>query len=160
MYRYCLLVGAVAVAGSFGSAVAAETFPPPVQRVTRTIAVGNRMDDGTIWAGISPETNGPLYTTPEDAWGHHYNWNEAAEYCRALDISGQRGWHVPTKDELSVLYSNHDAIGGFDTSGRETVGWYWSSSSEDMHNAWALRFSDGDQYLYLKKNAASVRCVR
>jgi hypothetical protein len=131
------------------------------------VAAGDRIDDGTVYAGIArrrdddagAETDERLYTTQE-AVRRHYNWREAAEYCAALDTQGHRDWRVPTKDELKLLYNNHDAIGGFDTSGVEGFGWYWSSSSEDGDNAWALRFSDGLPYRYLKDHAASVRCVR
>jgi Protein of unknown function (DUF1566) len=157
MYRYCLLVATLAVAGSFGSALAADT--PPAGQGNIKMAAGERITDGTIYAGISPETDQPLYTTTE-AVHHHYNWHEAAEYCAAMKTQAQPDWRVPTKDELKVLYKNYDAIGGFDTSGLEGFGWYWSSSSEDDQNAWAQRFSDGLQYQYLKNHGASVRCVR
>src|SRR5713101_9753590 len=29
--------------------------------------IGDRMVDGTVYAGISPDTNKPMYTTPNDA---------------------------------------------------------------------------------------------
>src|SRR5437764_12648503 len=33
---------------------------------------GDRMDDGTIYAGISPDTHKPMYTTPADARSKTY----------------------------------------------------------------------------------------
>jgi hypothetical protein len=33
---------------------------------------------------------------------------------------------MPTKSELNVLFNNRAAIGGFDLSGSEPSGWYWS----------------------------------
>lgn len=117
------------------------------------------MPDGAIYAGISPDTDEPLYAAPAAATGV-YNWNRAAEYCAAMRIHGPQGWRVPTKDELNLLYNNRDGIGGFDTSGSDHGGWYWSSSEVDPDFAWAQRFSDGEQYYNLRNYVSSVRCVR
>ena len=54
---------------------------------------------------------------------------------------------MPTKAELNVLFRNRAAIGGFDTTGSNPAGWYWSSS-RFYNGAWAQRFSDGIQYDY------------
>src|SRR5437868_10026201 len=34
---------------------------------TKTPQVGDKMPDGSVYAGISPDTNQPIYTTPKDA---------------------------------------------------------------------------------------------
>jgi Protein of unknown function (DUF1566) len=124
-----------------------------------TPQIGGKMADGAIYAGISPDTHEPMYTTSARVVDH-YNWNRGAEYCRALKINGHVGWRLPTKDELSVLYNNREAIGGFDTSGAESVGWYWSFSEEGGDLVWGQRFSDGEQYYNIKTYVSSVRCVR
>jgi hypothetical protein len=67
---------------------------------------------------------------------------------------------VPTKNELNVLFNNRAAIGGFDISGSNPSGWYWSSSFYDKWNAWGQRFSDGFQNDFSKVYPSSVRCVR
>jgi len=160
MSMYYLLAAALVLAASFGPAVAAEMAAgPAVVQGSTTPRIGDKMPDGAIYAGISPDRGEPMYTTPATAIGH-YNWNKGAEYCAALKRNGHQDWRLPTKDELNVLYNNRAAIGGFDTSGLETFGWYWSSSEGDRSLAWGQRFSDGDQYYNLKTYESSVRCAR
>ena len=122
---------------------------------------GDRMSDGTIFAGISPETNIPMYTTPRDA-GLTYTFNEAQKYAGGLNKTKAHDhddWRVPTKKELDVLFNNRAAIGGFDETGSYPAGRYWSSS-QNNYGAWAQRFSDGNQLDYYKVNDSSLRCVR
>jgi hypothetical protein len=90
-------------------------------------------------------------------------FNAAKEYAQGLNAQkahGHEDWHVPTKNELNVLFNNRAAIGGFDISGSDPSGWYWSSSSFNIWLAWGRRFSDGYQDYYNKYNPSSVRCVR
>lgn len=120
---------------------------------------GDRMPDGTVFAGISPDTNKPMYATPADA-PLTYTFNQAQKYAAKLDAHGHQDWRVPTKSELNVLYNNRAAIGGFDLTGSNPAGWYWSSSHGDYYNAWDQSFSDGLQFYYFKVNDSSLRCVR
>jgi hypothetical protein len=123
---------------------------------------GDKMDDGTIYAGISPDTGKPMYTTPTDA-PLTMDFNEAADYAAKLDAHGHHDWHVPTKAELNVLFNNRAAIGAFDQSGSYPGGWYWSSStnSDSWCGAWCQQFSSGKQLFYVNKlHPSSARCVR
>ncbi len=143
------------------SAMASDTLrasgwveaPPPEPKV------GDKMPDGTVFAGISPETNEPMYTTPEDA-SLTMTFNEAQEYADKLYAHGHQTWRVPTKAELNVLFNNRAAIGGFNVTGSDPAGWYWSSSSYDLWDAWGQRFSGGCQYGNCKASHSAVRCVR
>lgn len=121
--------------------------------------IGDRMPDGTILAGISPNTNKPMYATPADA-PLTYTFNEATAYAKELDAHGHNDWRVPTKDELNVLFNNRAAIGGFILTGSNPAGWYWSASQADNWVAWAQRFSDGDQINNNKANPSSLRPIR
>jgi hypothetical protein len=121
--------------------------------------IGDRMPDGVLYAGVSPYTRRPTYTTPADAPGL-YSWKKSAEYCYALKMGVHHGWRVPTKGELHMLFQSRDAIGGFDISGSYPAGWYWSSSQFDYDSAWDQRFSDGNLGIDLKLDGSSVRCVR
>jgi len=120
---------------------------------------GDKMPDGTVFAGISPDTNKPMYTTPADA-SLTMKFNEAQEYATKLDAHGHKDWHVPTKAELNVLFNNRAAIGGFNVTGSPPAGWYWSASPYYDWNAWGQQFSDGYQYINPKVNHSAVRCVR
>jgi hypothetical protein len=121
--------------------------------------IGDKMPDGTVFAGISPDTNKSMYATLADA-PLTMTFNKATEYAAKLDAHGHQDWHVPTKAELNVLFNNRAAIGGFNVTGSNPAGWYWSSSSNYKWFAWVLRFSDGYQYYSGKVNHSSVRCVR
>jgi hypothetical protein len=118
------------------------------------------MQDGTVFAGISPDTGKAMYVTPADA-PLTYTFNQARKYAATLDAHGHKDWRVPTQGELKVLYNNRAAIGGFDTSGSVSRGWYRSSSEDSVdYNAWYQRFSDGHQLNYYKSFDSSLRCVR
>src|SRR5438270_454680 len=103
-----------------------------------------QLRDGTVEAGISPETGRTMYTTAADAPGT-FTFDEAKDYCAGFDANGHHDWRVPTKNELNELFNNRAAIGGFNESGSDPAGWYWSSTVNYSFTAWAQRFSDGAQ---------------
>jgi Protein of unknown function (DUF1566) len=120
---------------------------------------GDSMPDGTVYAGISPDTNNPMYATPADA-PLTMTFNDAQKYAAILDAHGHRDWRVPTQAELNVLFNNRAAIGGFDVAGAIPSGWYWSASWYSPCTAQDQRFRDGYQDVDDKGNRFSVRCVR
>jgi hypothetical protein len=125
-----------------------------------TPQIGDQMEDGTVYAGISPDTNKPMYATPADA-PLTYTFNQAQKYAETLDAHGHKDWRSPTKAELNVLFQNRAAIGGFNETGSYPAGWYWSSSQNYIYDdAWGQRFSDGRQDYDFKGSASSLRCVR
>src|SRR5438270_12306526 len=93
---------------------------------------GDRMNDGTVYAGISPDTGKPMYTTPADA-PLTYRFNQARRYAAKLDAHGHADWRIPSKRELNVLFNNRAVIGGRE----EPDSWYWSSLGGICHDAWA-----------------------
>lgn len=121
--------------------------------------IGDAVPDGTIYAGLSPETGKAMYTTPGDA-GRTLTWKRAMGFAARLDAHGHRDWRVPTRGELNVVFQNRGAIGGFKTSGSDATGWYWSSSQDVGDIAWGQHFSDGLQINYGKILESSLRCVR
>jgi len=121
--------------------------------------IGDKMPDGTVYAGISPDTNQPMYTTPADA-PLTMKFNKAQKYAAKLDAHGHQDWRVPTKAELNVLFNNRAAIGGFNATGSYPAGWYWSSSQGGKWGAWDQRFSYGAQHFSYMHVYSSVRPVR
>ncbi len=175
---------------------------PPRPQCPGTPGAGDEgcaMPDGSIYAGLSPDGNVPMYTTAADEsngahWGT-YNFNtgstsnvtgransadvyahvqagdgiynpddgytpNASVLCEELSAHGHTDWYLPAQDELNVLYTNRAAIGGFNTSGSFTAGYYWSSTELDGTQARFQRFSDGYQFNNPKDNGLTVRCVR
>ena len=124
-------------------------------------AIGDRMEDDTIYAGVSPDTGKPMYALPADAT-MTMRWREAMDYAAGLHAHGHKDWKLPSEAELDVLYQNRDKgalKGTFNTSGSFIAGWYWSST-EHPDGAWVERFSDGNRGWGWKGNDASVRPVR
>lgn len=83
----------------------------------------------------------------------------AAKLCYDLVLDGYSDWYLPNTKELEALFANHDAIGGFSSSGT-----YWSSTEAEAENnnyAWGLSFMFGDP-MFLNKSYANcnVRAVR
>lgn len=118
-----------------------------------TPQAGDGMEDGTIYAGTSPDTGEPMYTTPADA-PMKMKWREAMDYAAALTAHGHKDWRLPSEAELNVLFNNRASIGGFDDD------WYWSSSEFLSIGAGVQQFSDGSQGDGDKVNLNLVRCVR
>jgi len=81
----------------------------------------------------------------------------AAGLARASDGGGYTDWYLPSKDELSKLYLNRAAIGGFASTG---FCYYWSSSEHGVTDAWSQDFATGDQGFYNKEGTHRVRAVR
>jgi len=78
----------------------------------------------------------------------------AAGLARAYNGGGYSDWYLPSKDELSKLYLQRIAIGGFVGAG------YWSSSESSNDIAWDQYFSSGSQYGNHKTDMLRMRAVR
>jgi hypothetical protein len=80
----------------------------------------------------------------------------AAGLARAYAGGGYSDWYLPSKDELSRLYVNRVAIGGFISA------WYWSSSqnADFADLVWYVSFNDGYLYRGIKSDTNRVRAVR
>jgi hypothetical protein len=154
-----LKAGGAAVVKTRGDVDAYTNGTAPAKAVLR---IGERMPDGTIYAGTAPDTGDAFYTMPEDA-PLTYSFNQAAAYAEILNrqkFLGHDDWRVPTKDELHVLFRNRAAIGGFNETGSHSAGWYWSSTEDSLNFAWDQRFSDGHRGWHNEDDFSSLRCVR
>lgn len=73
----------------------------------------------------------------------------ARQACKAI------GGRLPTKTELSCIYSNRASFGdNFGTS------YYWSATESSATNAWRFSFSAGSAGSTNKTITSSVRCVQ
>jgi hypothetical protein len=135
---------AIAIAISLGAALTDYIAQPKS---------GHRMEDGTVYVGISPTDGRPLYAMPQDL-EDNLTWAGAMKAAAAQTFAGHADWRVATEKELNMLYRNRESIGGFQQA------WYWSSSERNSALAWVQLLVNGIQAKDNKINLNRVRCVR
>ncbi len=86
-------------------------------------------------------------------------WDEAMSRCDTYSISGISGWSLPSKDQLSALYSamqgGHPFIGVQSSS-------YWSRTiyADNLKGAWFVSMKSGFEYIDIKSSSPNAWCVR
>ena len=131
---------------------------PAAQADAKPPTLGDRMPDGTVYAGFSPTTGKAMYTTPADA-PLPMTFKDAKQYATKLKACSHDDWRVPTRNELNALFNNRASIGALDGAS-SPAHCYWSASERNDRNAWFQRFTDGFQHHAIKTVPSSVRCVR
>ena len=115
---------------------------------------------GTGWLNTQLITNasGVSDTIATDTLVSIYHYANAASICAQLTLGGHSDWYLPSINELSQLYINRAAIGGFSSA------FYWSSSEVYFeagdYNAWFEDFGTGSQRYDEKDIMYYVRAVR
>jgi len=87
----------------------------------------------------------------------------AASLCANLSVNGVRGWFLPSRDELALMYKNLHAkgLGGFEDRGVADNFTYWNSSQDSADMAGHIDFADlGRQHGDDKDFPRRVRAVR
>jgi len=87
----------------------------------------------------------------------------AADLCANLSVNGVRGWYLPSRDELALMYRNLKAagIGNFVDAGAADNVTYWSSSQQTTDMANHIDFADlGRQHYDDKDFPRRVRAIR
>lgn len=102
-----------------------------------------------------------------------YVWQDAIDYCEALDLGGHDDWRLPTRIELTSIVdftkgpaldpsAFPGAAGGFHKTASDwilTIEQRGAGAGRDF--AWAFNLSDGIvSNAYSKAEAARLRCVR
>jgi hypothetical protein len=123
------------------------------------LAVGEAMPDGTVYAGMSPDTDRPLFAAAMDA-PRLMTWDDAMAYAAQVLLHGRRDWRLPGKKELALLCRSAAVMDGFNKSGIAAEGWYWSATPHRYGMAWSRRFSDGFNDSDSTLSLMSVRLVR
>jgi len=82
----------------------------------------------------------------------------APNVCAELTVKGYDDWFLPSKDELSLLFTNLARTGKETFRGEGYA--YWSSSSYDEDRAWAQGFFTGVQGRVEKSELLVVRAIR
>jgi len=118
--------------------------------------VGARMPDRTIYAGISPDTNQPMYAAPADARKSMF-FNEAAQYAEGLEVDGKKDFRVPSEAELKVLFQNCEK-GALKGTVDDHTDWYWPCSPDIVDES-----RDPQEAIVpndIREGRRYVRCVR
>ena len=87
----------------------------------------------------------------------------AAHLCANLNLNGVRGWFLPSRDELALLYRNLKTAGsgGFGDGGAADNVSYWASSQQTADMAAHIDFADlGRQHGDDKDFPRRVRAIR
>lgn len=124
--------------------------------------IGERMPDGTIYAGVSPTTKKDFYVLPEDA-PLTMNWKRAQKHASQFHDAGHSpgDYRIPSEKELKHLFRNIDEINGNFKHGLTGGAWYWSAtpSFSEKDFVCVRRACDGSFDAASKKETVSVRLV-
>lgn len=133
----------------------------PQLQVKAEPQVGDRMEDGTVFGGISPDTNRPMYVCPADV-SLTMKWKQAMDYAARFEGHGKPvgSFRLATEGELNVLFLNRAKIGGFNETGSIPAGHYWSSVEFVNDTARVQNFTLGYRGQIPKLSHSSVRLVR
>lgn len=136
--------------------------------------IGTVMEDGTVYAGISPVSGKGLFVMSQDA-PLLMTENMTAgrlEVMNRKQILGHNDWRLPTIKELNILFGNREkgALSGtFNMAGVDygqlrhesnATGWYRSSTWGSITTKRCKLFKDGNVSYIFDGITASVRFIR
>ncbi|MCA3160526.1 MAG: DUF1566 domain-containing protein [Phenylobacterium sp.] len=113
------------------------------------LKLGEKMPDGTIYVGVSPDSGNALFAMPHDL-PNRLSWPEAQKSASEQNFGGHVDWRLPTRNEVELL--------------RQANAWsgssYWTSTEYNRHDAWYFNCGAGHCGLGLKGNDHRARCIR
>lgn len=151
-------VGGVTTAGDNIAVTGAGTAQDPYVVTNSARRVGEQQDGGVIFYVDATGQAGLVAATADEPGGAAYTWQGAIDECTNKD--GGNGWFLPSRTQLTLLWTNRYAIDSDDANGGFAFGTYWSSTEDDAINAWFQNFFNGDQNNDIKGLNLRVRCVR
>jgi len=125
----------------------------------KQVAVGDRMPDGSVFAGVSPDTGRPFFVAEKDA-PLTLTWRQAVGYAEDMGSSSSYEWRLPTKAELNTLFLHRAKIPGLRTNGVMGSGHYWTEQGSVPFGSFSKSFGDGAWYWRSRDGHASIRLVR
>ena len=120
-------------------------------KVGDIIMVGGEM--GVVFAVTTDGQHGKAMSVLQT----ECNWEQAKTWCAQYG----RGWRLPKKDELKVIYNRKVALNtALIANGYKVLDtWHWSSEEDSSNCAWGVRMDDGDALSYRKNLDRYVRAV-
>lgn len=116
--------------------VAAANAPKPVK-------VGDKARGGVVFHVTGGGMHGLVADVADvPVMGNVMIFEAAEQACAQSTSGGQSDWYLPNSAELSQLYAQRQAVGGFQSGGRDH---YWNSSrmQGQSHKLYWQRFGDG-----------------
>ncbi len=155
--KVCIRLLAAMLLWGMGTVTVSEvSFAAPVN-------VGDEYGGGKVVYLLQPGDSGyvageehGLIAAKQDLPEESLNWAEAKAAAERLELSGYKGWSLPSQQELSLLYQNQAIVGGF-----RDYSYYWSASEVDRQKAWTLDFYNGEKVPSVKSGALTgIRRIR
>lgn len=151
-------VGGITTAGDNIAVTGAGTAQDPYVVTNSARRVGEQQDGGVIFYVDATGQAGLVAATADEPGGAAYTWGNAITQCQNKD--GGNGWFLPTRTQLTLLWTNRYAIDSNDANGGFADGYYWSSTELSAVVAWGQDFISGYQGSVNKGINFRVRCVR
>jgi TolB-like protein len=152
-----------------------DKMDPLVDRLVETIAAsggGMRQStpatrpatSGTYKIGDKGPGGGTIFFARDGRYlecsgelGRASEWRIAVQLAVNYDGNSYSDWHLPTIDELELMYVNLH-IRNLESFPND---FYWSSSENGSSNVWGIQFkSNGKRYNGTKDGGGSVRAIR
>lgn len=118
------------------------------------IQVGESLYDYSIVFYVDESGKHGLATTRRDEVKS--TWEMAKLTCE----NRGRNWSLPSRTQLSILWSNRYAVAKDADNGSFKSSHYWSSTSRNVSYAWVHNFYKGNQDTFGKEFKLRVRCTR
>ena len=138
------------------------------------LEIGTVMQDGTVYAGVSPQTGKMLFVMPQDA--PLMDYDATVDHVKALNREktySHDDWRIPTVSELGIVHQNKEkgALNGtFNEAGlgkpfrpvrgRISPGQYRASDWGGQAGTRSLIFGEGTASYMLMMEPCSVRYIR
>jgi hypothetical protein len=130
---------------------------------SQTYSIGLNSDLGGYIFYVTPDRKHGLVAATKDQ-SSSSTWYEAQSIISNPSNHNTIGknftdWRLPTRYELSLMYTLRNSITGFTTSG-STSTFYWSSTEEGTSKAYGLFFRNGSQDEESKVDKNNIRAIR
>ncbi|MEA2061675.1 MAG: DUF1566 domain-containing protein [Thermodesulfobacteriota bacterium] len=129
---------------------------------TVTAFFGERYVVDYIEETVSDKSTGLMWQQEVDYVGGSLTFEDACDYCDALEAAGYTDWRAPRVDELRTIVDYTQYSPAFDSVFGKTISSYWSGSTlaSNADDAWVVDFISGYVANYTKDSTSYVRCVR